>query len=408
MVAINSCKKEKGTNPTELPAPVISSFAPLAAAKDSLVTITGANFSTTPSENEVSFGNIKAIILQATVNSLTVKVPLHAADGKIAVTVKGKTANSADNFSYIYTATTLAGGQYGFKDGPDTTAQFFAAFGLTTDADGNIIVADGGNNRIRKITPQGVVSTIAGTGAIGYKNGPKGEAMFNYPRGVAVDGAGNIYVADAGNNRIRKISVTGEVSTLAGDGTDAYKDGPGNEAQFNFPVELVVDKNGNVFVTDGGNSCVRKITPQGVVTTIGTRGFGFPEGIAIDKDGNLFIADPGFQRIFKMTPSGTNTVFAGTGTIGLVDGPANTAKFKNPEGIAIDKQGNLYVGDLGNAAVRKITPDGIVSTLVGGTRGSEDGAGTKARFNEPSGLYVDIHGNIYLADAGNSKIRRIE
>jgi sugar lactone lactonase YvrE len=308
-----------------------------------------------------------------------------------------------------YTVSTLAGsGIYGFADGAGKDAAFADAYGLTTDAAGNIYVADGSNNRIRKITPGGFVTTVAGESAFGSANGTGANALFNYPHGLVVDGDGNIFVADAGNSLIRKISREGVVSTIAGNGAAGFKNGVGKEAQFNFPADLVLDPLGNLYVSDGANHCIRKVTQDGTVSTFAT-GFGFPEGIEIDKAGNLYVADAGGFVIRKVTPSGVVSVLAGSESeIGYVDGKAGEARFHNPEGIAIDKDGNLYVGDL-NAAIRKVTPEGIVSTIAGnGTAGFAEGAAAEARFNQPSGIAIDATGNIYVADVRNSRIRKIQ
>jgi sugar lactone lactonase YvrE len=401
-----ACEKEK--NPHYV-SPVIQSFAPESAAKDSIVIIEGANFSAIVAENNVTINGVATTVLDATPARISVKVPLRAGNGKITVRVGNSTASSATDFTYLYTVTTLAGnGEIGSDDGPDTTAKFFAPFGLTTDADGNIIVADAANNKIRRITPAGIVSTIAGDGTIGTRNGAANMAQFNFPRGVATDKAGNIFVADAGNNLIRKITPAGTVSTIAGDGTDGFADGQGILAKFSFPVDLLVDTAGNIFLTDGNNGRIRKITPQGLVSTLGNVIPGFPEGIEMDGAGNLYIANVATHVIQKMTPQGALETIAGSGIPGLVNGPANLARFLNPEGIAIDADGNLFIGDLSNGVIRKITPAGEVSTFAGSQRGFGNGLASIAKFNEPSGIAIDKSGNIYVADVNNMRIRKIQ
>lgn len=393
----------------EMQPPAINSFSPAAAAKDSLVVIEGANFSAVIAQNRVTINDIDATVVAATPMQITIKVPVHAGDGKIKVRVGNNTAVSPEDFQYLFTVSTLAGnGEIGSDDGPDTTARFFGAFGLTTDAAGNIIVADAANNKIRKITPAGLVSTIAGDGSLGSANGAANTAQFNFPRGVATDKDGNIFVADAGNNLVRKITPAGVVSTVAGDGTDGFADGPNLAAKFSFPVDLLVDAGGTIFVTDGNNGRIRKITPQGMVSTVGNQFPGFPEGIEMDKDGNLYIANVATHLIQKMTPQGVLSTVAGTGAPGLTNGPATVARFVNPEGLAIDANGNLYVGDLGNSMVRKITTTGEVSSFAGSVRGFANGLAAMARFNEPSGITVDKSGTIYVADVNNLRIRKIE
>ncbi|MCF0061773.1 hypothetical protein MUK70_21260 [Dyadobacter chenwenxiniae] len=314
----------------------------------------------------------------------------------------------ADEVLRPYTVSTLAGsGIYGFADGDGKDAAFSDAYGLTTDAAGNVYVADGNNNRIRKITPHGIVTTVAGDSIFGSNDGSVSEALFSYPHGLVVDGNGNVFVADSGNSLIRKISRDGVVSTIAGNGVIGFKNGVGKAAQFNFPADLVLDPQGNLYVSDGANHCIRKVTQDGTVSTFAT-GFGFPEGIEIDKVGNLYVADTGGFVIRKVTPEGAVSVLAGsTSEIGYIDGKGGEVRFHNPEGIAIDKDGNLYIGDL-NSAIRKVTPEGIVSTIAGnGTVGFADGAADEAKFNQPSGIAMDAAGNIFVADVRNSRIRKI-
>jgi sugar lactone lactonase YvrE len=299
-------------------------------------------------------------------------------------------------------------GTFGFKDGAASVAQFRDPYGLVVAASGDIYITDSNNNRIRKITPAGVVSTFAGKGTIGSINGAGNIAQFNYPHGLALDGAGNMYVADAGNNKIRKITPDGVVSTLAGDGVAGFVNGTGANAEFDFPDGITLDAAGNVYVSDGNNGCIRKITPAGVVSTFGDAVLGFPEGIVRDAAGNFYTADVEHSLIYKTSAAGEATVLAGS-TFGLVDGAGGKAKFLNPEGLAIDAAGNLYVGDLGNNAIRKITPDGVVSTIGGNqTHGAINGPGPDARFYNPSGITADALGNIYVGDTVNSLIRKLE
>jgi sugar lactone lactonase YvrE len=396
------------TVPLEEVVPLrIDSFTPKTGPEGTVVTISGSGFSTKPSENLLTLNGIPAKVLTASSTTLTITVPPTQTD-KIMITRTGaKIASSADTFLYAYTSGTLAGsGVYGFADGPGETAQFKDAYGLVVDAGGNVFVADGSNNRIRKISPAGVVNTVAGSGAKGFADGAGAAAQFSYPHGIALDLYDNLYVADADNNLIRKITPAGVVSTLAGSGEKGYADGPGATAKFSFPMDLVVDPAGNVFVSDGDNRCIRKITPAGVVTTIGAQIFGVPEGIDMDIAGNIYVADTGKSNICKMTQAGVFTIIAGSG-FGYEDGPALTARFRNPEGLAIDQAGNIYVGDLGNAAVRKITKAGEVSTVAGGTSGFAEGVGINSKFREPAGIDMDFFGNIYVADTRNSRIRKL-
>jgi len=316
---------------------------------------------------------------------------------------------------------TLAGsGVAGFADGTATAAQFSTPRGVAVDALGNVYVADKANNRIRKITPAGVVSTLAGSGVAGYVDDTGTAAQFNLPSGVAVDASGNVYVADQNNQCIRKITSAGVVSTLAGSGVAGYVDDTGTAAQFWTPSGVAVDNSGNVYVADATNSRIRKITPTGVVTTLSGSQYGFadgigtaarfssPRGVAVDASGNVYVADYDNNRIRKITAAGVVTTLAGSGRYDFADGIGTAAQFYQPTGVAVDASGNIYVADRGNNRIRKITPTGVVTTLAGlGTQGFVDGTGTSARFYNPLGVAVDTSGNVYVADTGNERIRKV-
>jgi hypothetical protein len=275
--------------------------------------------------------------------------------------------------------TTLAGSAtQGFVDATGTSAQFSAPKGVATDSGGNVFVADSGNNRIRKVTPAGVVSTHAGSGAFGSADGPAATASFYGPGGVAVDGAGNVYVADPGLNVVRKIS-GGSVSTFAGTAAIAggNADGTGAAARFGGPLGVAVDGAGTVYVADSGNSLIRKITAAGVVTTLAGGGAGacalqdgtgsaarfcVPEALAVDAGGNVYVADTANNAIRMVTPAGVVTTLAGNGTAGFVNATGSAARFNAPRGIAVDSAGNVFVADTTNRVVRKVTAAGVAST----------------------------------------------
>jgi sugar lactone lactonase YvrE len=318
--------------------------------------------------------------------------------------------------------TTLAGsGKEGFADGAGAEASFFHPSGVAFDGSENLYVGDFSTQRIRKITPGGIVSTLAGSGKQGTADGVGTEASFKGPLGLVVDADGNIYVADTDNHLIRKITPAGVVTTLAGSGKPAFADGDGVAASFHRPHGVSLDKNKNVLVADTDNHLIRKITPSGVVTTlagsetagyadgVGTEAqFKNPTGLAVGGLGNLYVADAGNHRIRKITPSGVVTTLAGSGTAGNADGQGTEAQFKAPTSLAVDGLGNLYVADDGNNRIRKITPSGSVTTLAGsGNTGADDGYGTAASFNSPWGIAVDASGVIYVADQDNDKIRKI-
>jgi len=356
----------------------------------------------------------------------------------------------------------------GYRDGTLAIARFSYPLGLTTNPAGTILVADSRNNVIRRIDPNGEVSTCAGAvGRIGSADGRGADAGFNSPADVAVDGAGNVYVADSANNTIRKITPGGIVSTLAGvAGKTGSADGAGTAAEFNGPAALVVDPTGNIYVTDSGNNTVRKVTATGVVTTFaGTAGksgaadgagpaalFNGPSGMTVDATGAIFVADTGNNAVRKITANrvvhtvpglsgrlngpggvgcdrlgnvyvadannnvivkmgadGAVTTLAGrTGQTGSADGIGEAARFKGPTRMTVDGNGNILVTD-NNGQIRQITPVGVVTTLAGAPAqsGNADGVGTTARFSYTNGIALDQAGNLYVADMDNGTIRKI-
>jgi prepilin-type N-terminal cleavage/methylation domain-containing protein len=316
---------------------------------------------------------------------------------------------------------TLAGSTGGFADGTGAAAQFSSPGSVAVDTSGAVYVADIFNHRIRKITPAGVVSTLAGSGTNGFTDGTGAAAQFFNPSGVDVDASGTVYVADAGNHRIRKITPSGVVSTLAGSGTGGFADGTGAAAQFNLPIGVVVDTSGTVYVADYGNQRIRKISPTGVVSTLagsGTDGFADgtgaaaqfygPSSVAVDSSGTVYVADSGNNRIRKITPAGVVSTLAGSGTAGFADGTGAAAQVRAPSGVAVDASGAVYVSDTFNHRIRKISPAGVVSTLAGsGTAGSSDGTGAAAQFNAPYDVAVDASGTVYVVDINNQRIRKI-
>jgi len=315
---------------------------------------------------------------------------------------------------FLDQVTTLAGnGSQGSANGFGAAADFRGPFGVAIDGFGNMYVADTNNNRIRKITAAGEVTTLAGSGNFEFTDGFGVNAQFRAPGGVAVDGAGNVYVADPFNHRIRKITAAGQVTTLAGNGTAGIVDGAESTAQFSSPGGVAVDGAGNVYVADAGNNRIRKITATGQVTTLAGDGtaaqFRFPGGVAVDGAGNVYVADTNNHRIRKITATGQVTTLAGNGTAAFADGAGVNARFDLPYGVAVDGAGNVYVADTANHSIRKITATGQVTTLAGdgATAGIVNGTGAAARFNNPYGVAVDGAGNMYVADASNNRIRKI-
>ncbi|HBN10076.1 MAG TPA: hypothetical protein DD435_16035 [Cyanobacteria bacterium UBA8530] len=262
--------------------------------------------------------------------------------------------------------TTLAGGrEAGYLEGIASAAAFNQPNDLAFDASGNLLVADQKNHAIRSISPDGTVRTLAG-GESGYGEGQGKAAKFDTPQGIAVDTAGNAYVADTWNQRIRKIRPDGLVSTLAGNGASGYQDGAGVAAKFNHPQGVAVDGAGNVYVADSWNQRIRKISPGGLVSTLaGTGESGFldgrearfngPVGLAVSKEGIVYVGDTWNHRVRKITPDGRVSTLAGNGSYGFKDGKAEAAWFKSADKLAIDARGDLYVSDPLNQRIRKVS-----------------------------------------------------
>ncbi|MCE7996920.1 MAG: T9SS type A sorting domain-containing protein, partial [Roseivirga sp.] len=300
--------------------------------------------------------------------------------------------------------TTFAGsGASDDTNGTGTEATFSFPVGMTIDGVGNIYVAASG--QIRVITPEGVVSTLQVNDGLGST-----ESYSDGADRMVFDAAGNLYVVvPAGSNKINKITPSGDVSVFAGGGSGTA-DGTGTDATFNNPRGITIDGAGNLYVTDERNDLIRKITPAGVVSTFaGTAGeFSFPYGITIDAAGNLYVVDTGNSKIKKVTPGGVVTTLAGAGN-GSADGTGTAATFSYPTGIAIDNQGNLIIADQNNNKVRKITPAGVVTTLAGsGSEAVVDGTGTSASFAYLNDVAVDGLGNIFVSDLNGNVIRKID
>lgn len=323
--------------------------------------------------------------------------------------------------------TTLAGsaGNYGSADGAGSSASFDQPQGLGMDGAGNLYVGDTGNQTIRKVTSVGGVSTVAGSaGNFGSTDATGSSASFWNPQGVALDSAANLYVADSFNNTIRKVTPAGAVTTLAGAaGSFGSADGTGAAARFWQPQGIAVDSAGNVYVADSANGTIRRIASGAVVTTLagsasagsadGTGGnarFYWPSGAAVDSAGNSYVADTENGTIRTVTSAGVVSTLAGSaGNFGSTDATGSSARFYGLQAVAVDSSSNLYVADTANHTIRKITSSGAVSTLAGlaGTNGLTDGTGSNARFNAPQGLAVNSSGTVYVAETWNHTIRKV-
>ena len=295
-----------------------------------------------------------------------------------------------------------------------TFAASISAADVAVDGAGNVFVADYENHRIRRIDPQGVITTFAGSGIRGYAGdgGPATAAHLDSPMGVAVDGAGNVFVADYENHRIRRIDPQGVITTFAGSGIRGYAGdgGPATAAHLRWPRRMAVDGAGNVYVT--GTSTIRRIDSQGVITTLAAT-LNSPHGVAVDGAGNVFVADTGDHRIRRIDPQGVITTFAGTGGggwggYGGDGGPATAARLDSPRGVTVDGAGNVFVADTYNARIRRIDSQGVITTFAGtGEWGysGDGGPATEAQLNYPTGVTVDGAGNVFVADSGNHRIQ---
>ncbi|MBI5689797.1 MAG: immunoglobulin domain-containing protein [Verrucomicrobia bacterium] len=313
----------------------------------------------------------------------------------------------------------------GSLDGAVAVARFNGPSNIALDAAGNLYIADSSNHVIRKISTSGAVTTLAGlAGVNGSADGTGGAARFNAPAGVAVTSLGTVYVADTYNHTIRMVTPDGVVTTIAGlAGSTGSADGTGNAARFLYPYGIVVDAAGTATVADTFNHTIRKVTSGGVVTTFagtaGARGtanangtsarFAYPFALAQDSGGNLYVADSFNHAIRKIDLAANVTAMAGNpGIAGSTDGLGTSGLFNQPSGIAVDSSGNVYVADTYSNTIRKVTPGGVVTTLAGlaGSAGTSDGVGSAARFSQPFGIAVDSAGNLFIADTRNHTIRR--
>jgi len=324
------------------------------------------------------------------------------------------------------TISIIAGtGKDGSTDtGIATTSQLSGPAGLAIDNLGNVFIADMSNSRIRKVALNGTISTITGT-TVSVDTGIATTSRLTNPFGIASDKLGNVYFADSNNNRIRKVTPEGNIFTIAGTGTAGSTDtGIATTSQLSLPEGLAIDNSGNVFIADINNSKIRKVTPDGTIFTIagtGTAGnkdtgiatssqLFLPLAIAVDSPGNVYIAEGPNHRVRKVTPEGTIFTIAGTGTAGIKDtGIATTSQLNTPTGLAVDLLGNVYIAENNNYRIRKVTPDGSIFTVAGtGAAGNTDtGVATSSQLNTPQALAVDSLGNIYIGDSGNHRIRKV-
>ncbi|MVM31720.1 hypothetical protein GO755_16855 [Spirosoma sp. HMF4905] len=332
--------------------------------------------------------------------------------------------------------TTVAGNGYSSFSGDGglaTAASLYNPFSVATDSNDNLYITDLFNHRIRKVSSNGIITTVAGNGSSGFSGdgGLATAATLAGAYNVIVDGTGTIYIADLFNHRIRKVSASGIITTIAGNGSSGFSgdDGPATEASLNKPASVALDRLGNLYIADLDNHRIRKIATDGIITTVvgnGVAGFSgdggaataaslnSPANVLVDSNNNLYIADQYDHRIRKVSASGIITTVAGNGSSGFSGdgGLATAANLNNPTGLALDRLGNLYIADLYNHRIRKVSSDGIITTVVGSDSidsGGDGGLATAASLIEPSGVALDRYGNLYIADEGgiDYRIRKV-
>jgi len=392
--------------------------------------VSGGTITTVAGTGLPTFSGDGGSAAQASLN-----VPMHLlfdAVGNLYVADSGN--NRVRRIDSSGVITTVAGsGARGFSGdgGAALQARLNAPVALALHPDGTIVIADMGNNRVRAVDAQGVIRTLAG-GGIGDGGNPR-HAVLSLPYGVAVDAQGRLYIADTEHHRIRRVMLSEEnprIETIAGTGVSGFNgdDRPAVEAHLNFPRGLAVDAEGNLYVADAFNHRVRKITPEGIIRTVagtGRAGFSgdgdlavraelrFPLAVAVDAEGRLYIADAGNNRVRRVDRDGVIATIVGTGKRGFGGdgGPATEAALDTPAALAFDKEGNLLIADMGNHRIRRVdSSSGTITTLAGkGTPGSagDGGAAKDAELNMPGGLAVDEEGTIFIADSGNHRVRKI-
>ncbi len=340
----------------------------------------------------------------------------------------------ACGFSFSQIITTVAGnGNYGYygDGGMATAAKLSNPIKVCSDSGTGFLIADYYNNVIRRVSSTGIITTCAGTATPGYSGdgGMATNAELNDPVGVCRDTSGNIYISDYKNNVVRKVSVLGIITTIAGNGSPGFS-GDGSQAtsaELNGPDGLCIDKIGNIYISDIMNNRVRKVAPSGIITTIAgdgtftysgdggpatSAGLEDPTDVCIDKSGNIFINDANNVVIRKVSAAGIITTVAGNNTNGYSGdgGMATNAELDEPDGVCVDASGNIYIGDYGNNRVRKVSTTGIISTVAGNRiagYSGDNGPATAAKLSSPTGVCINGSGDLLIADYGNSVIRKV-
>lgn len=388
------------------------------------IQINGTGFGNDVNAVQVRFNQKNVSIVSLQDNKMIVELPGEEEQGTLQMRVNDIELSEAPVVVSLLKVGDYAG-KYknaGYNDGPALDAELGAGgLGLAVDKQNAVYMADAGNNCIRKVAA-GVVSTFAGNGQPGYIDGQGTQARFNGPSALAFDSKGNLFVADSKNHRIRKITPQGLVSTYAGSGGDGNSDGPSSVAELGFIKNLCVDAQDILYFT--GRRCIKKITPLGLLRfvktvtgveteegfingTLAQARFRSPHGLVFDAQGNLFVSDFGNNAIRKITPAGTVSTFCGGGVEGFLDATGTNARFRLPAGMAIGPTGNIYVADLNNCRIRKISPAGQVVTYAGnGICLIKNGPALQAEFMWPEVLAINSQGFLFVSEA-NTQIRKI-
>ncbi len=308
---------------------------------------------------------------------------------------------------------------YSGDGGQATDAKISTPYRVTMDGTGNLYIVTG-NHVVRKVAPDGTITTVAGTGASGYggDGGPAVDAQLSQPYGIAVDNEGNIFIADSGNHRVRKVTPDGIITTVAGTGVQGYSGdgGPATSAELNAPRDVAVDREGNLFILDYGNNRIRRVSPDGIIEQALPPpphvNYGRPQGIEVDDEGNVFVVDTNYAVIWKVSPDGKHTVVAGNWLHGYSGdgGPATSAELDHPVDVAVDRSGNLFISDYNNNRVRMVNSEGTIITLAGTgeyTFSGDGGAASRAGLRKPSSTAVSPDGEVYVADTYNHAVRSI-
>ncbi|MBO9732855.1 MAG: IPT/TIG domain-containing protein [Chitinophaga sp.] len=410
IVVAAACKKDKGFEHDNNAPVIVDKFTPESGPAGTEVLIYGSNFTTDTAAVSVTVNGVKALVEGVIGDHILVVIPEKAGSGKITVTINGKTTTTAKDFGYItsYKVSTLAGnGAAGFSDGKGifSSFNFNRRCGLDVDDAGNVYVADAGNFRVRKIAPDGTVTSLAGNGNWGYMEGKGETAQFSLPLDVAVDKDGTVIVADPADWTIRRVTADGTTSLIA----------------WGEAWGIGIDKrNGNIYYANArGSGSIFQVTPSGTATEI-IKNLVYPVDVAVDDKGNLYVSENGTSMIKKFAAdTWEQTVIAGAAyQTGLVNGKGADARFDYPWAVALDANNNLFVAGNGtgdgssnntNQCIRKITANTWdVTTYIGGsTAGFADGAGSAALFNAPTGVAVGKNGVVYVLDRNNNRIRKV-